>query len=161
MFWSLFGFVFFFFMQGGQQGKPVPGSPLTSSQGLFSALPAGRAAQTFPSKHGSPTAQGDAQRLVPVEDIQQPVEAHVHTERHIHQDASLLLQPLIEGSQAVDDLHHIHCPVAGLKVMLTEDFQGRGQGHHVHCAESPGGGIRGREENGRGENQEEGDTELP
>lgn len=148
-------------MQGGQQGKPAPGSPLASGQGLFAALPAGRITWRFPSKHGSSTAQENAEGVVPVKDIQQPVEAHIHTEWHIHQDAPLLLQPLVEGSQAVDDLHHVHRPVTGLQVMLIEDFQGRGQGYHVHCTESTGGGIRGTEENGRGENQEEGDTVLP
>lgn len=80
----------------------------------------------------------DTEGEAPVKDVQQPVEAHVHTQGHIDQDAPLLLQPLVEGGQAVDDLHHVHRPVTGLQVVLIEDFQSRGQGDHVHCTESTG-----------------------
>lgn len=47
-----------FFGRGVIKASTHQAAPLTSSQNLSAALPAGRAARGFPPKHGSPTAQG-------------------------------------------------------------------------------------------------------
>lgn len=56
----------------------------------------------------------------PVVDVEQPVETHVNAEWYVYQDGPLLLQSLIQSSQAMDHLHHIHHMLPLLQLLLPK-----------------------------------------
>lgn len=85
-------------------------------------------------------------KLLPIKNIEEPVEAHVYTQWHIDQDASFLFQSFIQGSQAVNDLHHIHHMFTGLQVVLIEDLQSRSQSYQIHWKGKKKREIQPREE---------------
>lgn len=70
---------------------------------------------------------------VRVVDIQQPVEAHVHTERNVDQVIVLLFQSIVNGGQAVNDLQNIHRLVILFEVVLVQGITCSRQTQEIHC----------------------------
>lgn len=78
-----------------------------SQQGLVPPIPQAEPSPDPPGEQTHPTVStpdiplelhlGGCQgsKPLPIKNIEEPVETHVHTERHIDQDASFLLQPFI------------------------------------------------------------------
>lgn len=66
-------------------------------------------------------------------DIQKPVEAHVHAEGDVDQVIVLLLQSIVNGGQAVNDLQNIHWLVILFEVVLVQGITGSRQTQEIHC----------------------------
>lgn len=89
----------------------------------------------------SPSATGKVSGALPcpeppyirVVDIQKPVEAHVHTKGNVDQVIVLLLQSVINGGQAVNDLQNIHWLVILFEVVLVQGIACSRQTQEIHC----------------------------
>ena len=66
-------------------------------------------------------------------DIQQPVETHVDTEWHIDQVFVLLLQAVVDGRQAVDDVRNRQQLIVVCELVLLEGVLGHAKVQQVHC----------------------------
>lgn len=72
---------------------------------------------------------------VRVINIEQPVETHVHTQRNVNQVFMLLLQAVVDGRQAVDDLWHRHQLAVIGQLMLYKSILSHAQVQKVHWKE--------------------------
>lgn len=68
----------------------------------------------------------------PIINIEQPVEAHINAERNVDQNGPLLLQPLVDGSQAMNHLHNIHHVLPLLQLLLPKHVYQAAQRHQIH-----------------------------
>lgn len=70
---------------------------------------------------------------VRVINIEQPVETHVNTEWHIDQVFVLLLQAVVNGCQAVDDVGDGQQLIVVGELVLLEGVLGHVEVQQVHC----------------------------
>lgn len=66
-------------------------------------------------------------------DIQQPVETHVDTKWHIDQVFVLLLQAVIDGCQAIDDIWNGQQLIVVCELVLLKSVLGHVKVQQVHC----------------------------
>lgn len=77
-----------------------------------------------------------------VVNIEQPVETHVNAERHINQVFVLLLQTVIDGCQAVDDVRNRQQLAVVGEFVLLEGALGNTEVQQVHCRWRAGQGEK-------------------
>lgn len=70
---------------------------------------------------------------VRVINVEQPVETHVNTEWHIDQVFVLLLQAVVNGCQAVDDVGDGQQLIVVGELVLLEGVLGHVEVQQVHC----------------------------
>ena len=75
---------------------------------------------------------------VRVVNIEQPVETHVHAERHVDQVFVLLLQPVVDGRQAVDDFRDGQQLIVVGELVLLEGALGHAEVQQVNCRRKRG-----------------------
>lgn len=66
--------------------------------------------------------------------VEQPVETHVHAQRHVDQAAVLLLQTVVDAGQTVDHLHDVHELLILFQTVLLKGLTGRRHAQKIHCA---------------------------
>lgn len=79
---------------------------------------------------------------VRVINVEQPVETHVNTQRHVDQVFVLLLQAVVDGRQAVDDVGNRQQLIVVGEFVLLEGVLGHAEVQQVHCRWRGGGGRR-------------------
>lgn len=67
--------------------------------------------------------------------VEQPVETHVHAERHVDQAAVLLLQTVVDAGQTVDHLHDVHELLILFQIVLLKGLTGRRHAQKIHCVQ--------------------------
>lgn len=70
---------------------------------------------------------------VRVVNVEQPVETHVDTERHIDQVLVLLLQAVVNRCQAIDDVRDGQQLIVVGELVLLEGVLGHVEVQQVHC----------------------------
>ncbi len=93
--------------------------------------------------HNSQTA------YVRVVNVEQPVETHVNAERHVDQVLVLLLQAVVDGRQAVDDVGNGQQLIVVGELVLLEGVLGHAEVQQVHCRRKKGGEERRGDGGGR------------
>ena len=89
---------------------------------------------------------------VRVVNVEQPVETHVNAERHVDQVFVLLLQAVIDGCQAVDDVGNGQQLIVVGELVLLKGVLGHVEVQQVHCRWGVGEGQM-EEKSGREELQ--------
>lgn len=70
---------------------------------------------------------------VRVVDIEQPVEAHVDTQRDVDQVRVALFQPLVQAGQAGDQLRDVQKLLVLFQAVLLEHLARQRHAQQVHC----------------------------
>lgn len=82
---------------------------------------------------------------VRVVNVEQPVETHVDAERHVDQVFVLLLQAVVDGRQAVDDVGDGQQLIVVGELVLLEGVLGHAEVQQIHCrGETEGKRRRGK-----------------
>lgn len=84
-----------------------------------------------------------------VVDVEQPVETHVDAERHVNQVFVLLLQAVVDGRQAVDDVGDRQQLTVVGELVLLEGVLGHAEVQQVHCTWDVAGGVGEEERTGQ------------
>lgn len=70
---------------------------------------------------------------VRVVNVEQPVETHINAKRHVDQVFVLLLQAVIDGRQAVDDIRNRQELIVVGELVLLKGVLGHVEVQQVHC----------------------------
>lgn len=76
---------------------------------------------------------------VRVVDVEQPVEAHVHTQWDVDQVRVALFQPLVQAGQAGDQLRDVQKLLVLLQPVLVEHLARQRHAQQVHCEDGERG----------------------
>lgn len=70
---------------------------------------------------------------VRVVNVEEPVKTHVNAERHVDQVFVLLLQAVVDGRQAVDDIGNGQQLIVVGELVLLKRVLGHAEIQQVHC----------------------------